>query len=183
MFSQWWQVTNPKGEVIKVQGKGEKLLAENLAESGYNFCRGRQIKTSHGNYTPDFDLGFFFVEVKATRSLLAATGVLPLLENGRKDCFRLTSDNSIKKMEWTHTNTKPIVIFLNENPNDSSYMESEDWAKIKTNIPIIYKVDKFMEFLIHNTEMYKNEKLGSRDFIKNLLEDTKFNINPGVVNG
>ena len=176
MFTKWFKVLNPNGKEISVQGKGEKLFAENLAKTGYNFERGRQIKTPHGNYTPDFDLGYFYVEVKGTRSLLAAMGILPLLENGRKDCFSKLSDNSLKKMEWANTNSKPIVIFLNENDNDNVYMESDDWCKIQSNIPIIYQINNFLEFLIHNTEIENLNKIGSKDFINNLLIDPEYNL-------
>lgn len=176
MFTKWFKVLNPKGKEISVQGNGEKLFAEYLAKHKCNFERGRQIKTPFGNYTPDFDLGYFYVEVKGTRSLLAAMGILPLLENGRKDCFTRISDNSLKKMEWVNLNSKPIVIFLNENTNDSSYMESDDWDKIVSNIPIIYQIDNFIEFLLLNTEDEYSNKIGSQNFINNLLLDKKYNL-------
>ena len=68
MFAKWYQVNG-----VKCQGKIEKGVAELLVEMQQPFSRGKAIKTPHGNYTPDFDCGDFFLEVKYFSILISTS--------------------------------------------------------------------------------------------------------------
>lgn len=107
MFAKWHTVNG-----IKCQGNIEKSVAENLFNNSIDFKRGSAIKTPFGNYTPDFDCGDYFIEVKSLHSWLQALGKTSLLENAKKEEFSKKSNNSQLKMEWVDANTKSIIVFV-----------------------------------------------------------------------
>lgn len=54
---------------IDVQGRYELIYLRRLILSGITPEKGKPIKTPYGFYTPDFDLGDRFVEVKSTYTI------------------------------------------------------------------------------------------------------------------
>ena len=118
MFAKWYQVNG-----VKCQGKIEKGVAELLVEMQHPFSRGKAIKTPHGNYTPDFDCGDFFLEVKSLHSWLQALGAVSLLENAKKQEFSKLTNNSQMKMEWTNTNVKPIYVYVEISENSNKFKQ------------------------------------------------------------
>lgn len=113
MFAKWHVVNG-----IKCQGNVEKSVAECFVSLDFPFLRGKAIKTPYGNYTPDFDCGDFFIEVKTLHSWLQSLGVVGLLENAKKEEFSKKSNNSQLKMQWTDENIKPLYVFV-QLKNDS----------------------------------------------------------------
>lgn len=128
MFAKWYEVNG-----IKCQGKVEKAVAEYLVQKNISFARGKAIVTPHGKYTPDFDLGDYYIEVKGVHSWLMACGVTSLFEKANKEEFIKKSDNSFKKMEWVNANIKPIKIYVQEENIDKKYLD--DYFKSIVNIP------------------------------------------------
>lgn len=107
MFPKWYEING-----IKCQGKLELAVAGILFEIGTDFKRGSAIETPFGKYTPDFDCGSFFVEVKGQNTWLKACGVVPLMDNARDPKLAEISDNSLKKMEWVDLNVKPVYVLI-----------------------------------------------------------------------
>lgn len=107
MFPKWYEVNG-----IKCQGKLELAVANILIDLAADFKRGSAIETPFGKYTPDFDCGSFFVEVKGQNTWLKACGVVPLMDNARDPKLAEISDNSLKKMEWVDLNVKPVYVLI-----------------------------------------------------------------------
>lgn len=107
MFPKWYEING-----VKCQGKLELAVATILFELDMTFTRGSAIETPFGKYTPDFDCGAFFVEVKGQNTWLKACGVVPLMDNARDPKLAEISDNSLKKMEWVDSNVKPVYVLI-----------------------------------------------------------------------
>jgi len=107
MFCQWFTVNG-----VKCQGKLEKAMAEMFVEKNIEFSRGKAIKTPYGNYTPDFDCGDFYVEVKGSNSWFRALGQAALIENAKKADMGKKDNTSQLKMEWTNNNVKPLYVWV-----------------------------------------------------------------------
>jgi hypothetical protein len=90
------------------------------------FSRGKAIKTQFGNYTPDFDCGKFFLEVKSLHSWLQALGAVSLLENAKKEEFSKLTNNSQMKMEWANTNVKPVYVYVELSENSNKFKGIEE---------------------------------------------------------
>ena len=121
MFAKWYEVNG-----VKCQGKVEKGVAELISEMQHPFSRGKAIKTPFGNYTPDFDCGDFFLEVKTLHSWLQALGAVSLLENAKKEEFSKLTNNSQMKMEWTNTNVKPVYVYVQISENSNKFKNVEE---------------------------------------------------------
>ena len=107
MFPKWYEIDG-----IKCQGKLELAVATILLELGVTFSRGTAITTPYGRYTPDFDCGSFFVEVKGQNTWLKACGIVPMMENARNPKLAEISDNSLLKMKWVDKNIKTVYILI-----------------------------------------------------------------------
>jgi len=107
MFAKWHTVNG-----IKCQGNVEKSVAELILSMDRPIMRGKAVKTPHGNYTPDFDCGDYFLEVKTFHSWLVALGVISFLENGRIEAFKKITNNSQLKMEWVNNNVKHVYVYI-----------------------------------------------------------------------
>lgn len=107
MFAQWYTVNG-----IKCQGKLEKIAAEMMVKNNIVFQRGKAIKTPHGNYTPDFDCGDFYIEVKGSNSWFRALGQTSMIKNAIKEEFAKKDNTSQLKMEWTNSNIKPVYVWV-----------------------------------------------------------------------
>lgn len=122
MLVKWYEIETFTG-IKKVQGLGEKFVAESLNNFNIKWDRPKAIKTPFGIYTPDFwceEIGIF-IEVKGMRTALKMVGLLSLLENGRAKWAGSVDENSLKKMKWVHENVAQIDIFINDNKNDKKY--------------------------------------------------------------
>ena len=100
MFVKWYEIETLKG-IVKVQGLGEKFVAESLNDFNIKWDRPKAIKTPFGNYTPDFwceELDIF-IEVKGMRTALKMVGLLSLLENGKKRVGKNHRRNIFRKNE------------------------------------------------------------------------------------
>jgi hypothetical protein len=107
MFPKWYEING-----IKCQGKLELAVATILHELGVTFKRGSAIVTPYGRYSPDFDCGSFFVEVKGQNTWLKACGIVPMMENARNPKLAEISDNSLKKMKWVDKNVKRLYTLI-----------------------------------------------------------------------
>jgi len=107
MFAKWYTVNG-----VKCQGKLEKAAAEMMVEKGITFTRGKAIKTPNGNYTPDFDCGDFYLEVKGSNSWFRALGQASMIKNAKKEEFAKQDNTSQLKMEWTNANVKPVYVWV-----------------------------------------------------------------------
>ena len=83
MFCKWYNVKSPEG-LVKVQGLGEKEIAEKLSEADISWVRPERIKTPFGYYTPDFKCSGIFLEVKGTRTLMMLLGKSSMLDSAKK---------------------------------------------------------------------------------------------------
>ena len=149
MLVKWYQIETTTG-VKKVQGLGEKFVAESLNRFGIKWDRPKAIKTPFGNYTPDFwceELGIF-IEVKGMRTALKMVGLLSLLENGRKEWAKNIDEISLEKMKWVHENVAQIDIFINDNINDEKYETfRKDLENKISGFRIIYSKKDFLLYL------------------------------------
>lgn len=107
MFPKWYEVGG-----IRCQGKLELAIATILLDLGVSFERGKAVETPYGKYSPDFDCGSFYVEVKGQNTWLKACGVVPLMDNARDPKLAEISDNSLKKMEWVDKNVKTVYVLI-----------------------------------------------------------------------
>lgn len=149
MLAKWHTVDTPAG-VKKVQGLGEKFVAEELVKHQIYWERPKSIKTPFGNYTPDFWLkeDDVFIEVKGMRTALKMVGILSLLENGRTKWAGSIDENSLKKMNWVRENIAPIHIYINDNVNDATYMRYlPDFEAKVLDFEVIYGRQNFISRL------------------------------------
>jgi hypothetical protein len=107
MFPKWYEIDG-----IKCQGKLELAVATILRGLDVTFKRGDAVTTPYGRYSPDFDCGPFFVEVKGQNTWLKACGIVPMMENARNPKLAEISDNSLMKMKWVDKNIKPVYILI-----------------------------------------------------------------------
>ena len=82
MLVKWYQIETTTG-VKKVQGLGEKFVAESLNRFGIKWDRPKAIKTPFGNYTPDFwcESAGVFIEVKGSTQTIEILFYYPICEN------------------------------------------------------------------------------------------------------
>ena len=149
MLCKWFTING-----VKVQGLGEKFVAETLNKHNIGWIRSNYIKLKSGKkYTPDFDLGEYYIEVKGMRTMLKALGLLSLLERGNKDWSKSINNESFQKMIEVNNNIKPIIIYINDNTNDHKY--NEYWKDIRVklnehNIHYVYGKTAFEQELAEN---------------------------------
>jgi hypothetical protein len=120
MFPKWYEING-----IRCQGKLELAVASILLGLHVPFERGKAIQTPHGKYSPDFDCGRFFIEVKGQNTWLKACGVVPLMDNARDPKLAEISDNSLKKMEWVDKNVKPVYVLIDTSIARKSLREKQ----------------------------------------------------------
>lgn len=161
MFVKWYEIETITG-VKKVQGLGEKFVAESLNNFGIKWDRPKAIKTPFGKYTPDFwcESSGVFIEVKGMRTALKMVGILSLLENGRSNWAGSIDENSLKKMNWVRENVAPIHIYINDNPNDAKYKKYlKDFETKVLNFEVIYSKESFLQMLRLNLYLYKRKEI------------------------
>jgi hypothetical protein len=108
MFAKWHDVNG-----VKCQGFIEKRVAVMLQRDKTKcFYRGKAQKTPNGNYTPDFDLGWCFLEIKSMHSWLQALGVVSIIENARNEKLAEITNKSQLKMEYVNEKVKPVYVFI-----------------------------------------------------------------------
>ena len=149
MLAKWHNVDTPTG-VKKVQGLGEKFVAEELVKHQIYWERPKSIKTPFGNYTPDFwcERAGVYIEVKGMRTALKMVGLLSLLENGKKDWAKNIDEISLEKMKWVHENVAQINIFINDNKNDEKYETfRKDLENKISGFRLIYSKKDFLLYL------------------------------------
>lgn len=160
MIVKWYPIETTTG-VKKVQGLGEKFVAESLNRFGIKWDRPKAIKTPFGNYTPDFwcETAGVFIEVKGMRTALKMTGMLSLLENGRAQWAGEINDISFKKMNWVRENVSPIDIYINDNVNDDKYKPylSDFEEKVKA-FEVVYGKEHFMTWLRIDKYFHKRKE-------------------------
>ena len=118
MFAKWTEVNG-----VKCQGKTEARICQVLFDLGLDPKRGVKVDTPFGNYTPDFDCGEFYVEVKAPNSWLQACGYVPLMENARDPKLAMVSDTSLKKMEYTTIHHKRVMVVVDTTSCKKKYRD------------------------------------------------------------
>jgi hypothetical protein len=118
MFAKWTEVNG-----IKCQGKTEARICKILLDLGLDVKRGTAVATSNGNYTPDFDCGEFYVEVKAMNSWLHAHGIVPLIENARNEKMAQKSNTQHLKMIEVNDFVKPVIVVVDLTHKKKAYMD------------------------------------------------------------
>lgn len=165
MFVKWYEIETFTG-VKKVQGLGEKFVAESLNRFGIKWDRPKSIKTPFGNYTPDFwcESAGVFIEVKGMRTALKMVGLVSLLENGRTKWAGTLDENSLKKMNWVRENVAPIDIYINDNPNDTKYKKYlKEFEDKVFDFEVIYGREGFLQML--RLDWYLHERKEKEDVI------------------
>lgn len=160
MLVKWYPIETLSG-VKKVQGLGEKFVAESLNRFGIKWDRPKAIKTPFGNYTPDFwcETAGVFIEVKGMRTALKMVGLVSLLENGRTKWAGTLDENSYKKMNWVRENIAPIDIYINNNPNDAKYKSYlPDFETKVFDFEVIYGRAGFLQMLRLDWYFHKREE-------------------------
>ena len=151
MICKWFTVNG-----IKVQGLGEKFVADELTKNKIEWIRSTFVKLPNGKrYTPDIDVGHFYIEIKGMRTCLKALGILSLLENGSKEWSGNINKSDLDKIVYVHKNVKPILLYINDNDNDHKYQEY--WVNIKKefsshDINVIYGKSEFQR-IFSNSEL------------------------------
>lgn len=118
MFPKWYEIDG-----IKCQGKLELAVATLLIEMRIPVQRGKAVQTPHGSYTPDFDCGDFYIEVKGINTWLKAGGVVSFIDNAIDHKLAEISDNSLCKMEWTNDNIKPVIVLVDTSMMRKAYRD------------------------------------------------------------
>ena len=160
MFVKWYEIETFTG-VKKVQGLGEKFVAESLNRFGIKWDRPKSIKTPFGNYTPDFWCASagVIIEVKGMRTALKMVGLVSLLENGRTNWAGSIDENSYKKMNWVRENVAPIDIFINDNPNDGKYLSyRKDLEEKVKEFEVVYGKEHFLSWLRIDKYFHKRKE-------------------------
>lgn len=160
IFVKWYSIETSTG-IIKVQGLGEKFVAESLNRFGIKWDRPKAIVTPFGKYTPDFwcETAGVFIEVKGMRTALKMVGLASLLENGRTKWAGTLDENSYKKMKWTHENVAPIDIYINDNPNDAKYKSYlPDFEEKVSSFEVIYGKEHFITRLRIDKYFHKRKE-------------------------
>ena len=120
MFFPKWTTVNG----LKCQGKTEARIANLLFEIGCQPTRGAAQSTPFGRYSPDFDCGSFFIEVKALNSWLQAHGIIPLMEGARDTKLASKSDTQHLKMLHVNSHVKPVIVVVDMTFSKKSYQEN-----------------------------------------------------------
>ena len=160
MIVKWYPIETYTG-IKKVQGLGEKFVAEALNRFGIKWDRPKAIKTPFGNYTPDFwcETAGVFIEVKGMRTALKMIGLVSLLENGRTEWAGTLDENSYKKMNWVRENVAPIDIYINDNVNDAKYKSYlPDFKNKVKDFEVIYGKETFMTWLRIDKYFHKRKE-------------------------
>lgn len=106
MFAKWTEVDG-----IKCQGKTEARICRALIDLGFRVERGSYLNTPEGRYTPDFDIGSIYIEVKGLNSWYQACGLCPMMENARDPKLAEITNKSLKKMLYVN-NIKPVYVIV-----------------------------------------------------------------------
>lgn len=160
MFVKWHEIETSTG-VKKVQGLGEKFVAESLNRFGIKWDRPKAIETPFGRYSPDFwcESSGVFIEVKGMRTALKMVGLASLLENGRTKWAGTLDENSLKKMVWVNENVAPIDIYINDNNNDGKYKPYyNDFKEKASTFEVCYGKETFMSWLRLDKYLHKRKK-------------------------
>ena len=160
MFVKWYEIETING-IKKVQGLGEKFVAESLNRFGIKWDRPKAIKTPFGKYTPDFwcETSGVFIEVKGMRTALKMVGILSLLENGRSNWAGSIDEKSLNKMKWVHENIAPIDIYINDNLNDATYIPYKSNFEDKvSNFRVVYSKEAFLAALRMDWYFHKRKE-------------------------
>lgn len=160
MIAKWYEVETFSG-VKKVQGLGEKFVAESLNRFGIKWDRPKAIKTPFGNYTPDFwcESAGVFIEVKGWRTALMMIGLKGFLNNGKANWAKKVDETSFNKMKWVHENIAPIDIYLNDSANDAKYLEYRNTLEDKIkDFRFVYTRDAFLATLRMDWYLHKRVK-------------------------
>jgi hypothetical protein len=118
MWAKWTEVNG-----VACQGKTEARMAQVLFDIGYTPKRGIAVDTPLGKYTPDFDCGDFYVEVKAINSWLHAHGIVPLIENARDPKLANKTDAQHRKMLYVNENVKPVLVLVDMTSSKKAYRD------------------------------------------------------------
>jgi transposase len=96
-------------KIGKVLGSYEVAYLQKLINEGINLPKPnrKKIKTPYGNYTPDFDFGDKFIEIKSDFTLRVCKGEMPHVDG-------TYSDKQWKKIQWANENKKPVEIIVLE---------------------------------------------------------------------
>lgn len=159
MLARWHEIETFTG-VKKVQGLGEKFVAESLNRFGIKWDRPKAIETPFGKYTPDFwcESSGVFIEVKGMRTALKMVGILSLLENGKTKWAGSIDENSLKKMNWVNENVAPIDIYINDNVNDEKYKSYyKDFKEKVSDFKICYGKEQFLSWLKMDMYLHKRK--------------------------
>lgn len=117
MWAQWTTVND-----LACQGKTEARMAQILFDLNLKPVRGTGYQTPDGKYTPDFDCGDFFIEVKAINSWLHAHGMVPLIENARNPDLANKTDKQHRKMVYVNETIKPVIVLVDLTSSKKSYL-------------------------------------------------------------
>lgn len=167
MLVKWYPIETSSG-VKKVQGLGEKFVAESLNRFGIKWDRPKKIVTPFGNYTPDFwcETAGVFIEVKGMRTALKMVGLASLLENGRTKWAGTLDENSLKKMKWVHENVAKIDIYINDNPNDAKYKSYlPDFEEKVSSFEVVYGREHFLTMLRIDKYFHKRKEKDANEDI------------------
>lgn len=149
MFPKWYEING-----IKCQGKLELAVATLLFERNITFSRGIAVETPFGRYTPDFDCGDFYIEVKGMNTWLKACGVAPYMENARNEKLAEVSDNSLKKMEWVDINVKRVYILIDTSIARKSIRDvATPPHNLKTTFGSIPQFDYFLQDVLNEANI------------------------------
>ena len=143
MFAKWTEVNG-----IKCQGKTEARVCQALIDLGFDVNRGKYVETPEGRYTPDFDIGPIFIEVKGINSWYQACGLVPMMENARDPKLAKISDKSLKKMLYVN-NIKPVYVIVDLTSSKKSLLLMD---KPNTDLNVFYGYpNELKEFLYEFT--------------------------------
>lgn len=132
MYGKWVEVGG-----VKCQGLTE-ARACNVLQSITSVKRGKSISTPFGKYTPDFDCGSFFVEVKGPHTWMVALGLVSILENARNPSLAKKTDTSLKKMRWVNENVMPVLVFVDQTharKGQNDYIEPDHGLDVFKGLP------------------------------------------------
>jgi hypothetical protein len=142
MFAKWTEVNG-----IKCQGKTEARMCQLLIDEGLPVNRGKAVKTTLGNYTPDFDCGEFYVEVKAINSWLQSHGMAPFMENARSEKMSRLSDTQHRKMLEVNK-IKPVIVLVDMTHSKKAYREM---PLPETDLKVIIGMPDIIKEQLHDT--------------------------------
>lgn len=143
MFAKWTEFNG-----IKCQGKTEARTCQALFDLGFNVKRGKFVETPHGRYTPDFDIGSLYIEVKGINSWYQACGLVPMMENARDPKLAKITDTSLKKMLYVNK-IKPVYVFVDLTSSKKALLSMD---RPNTELNVLYGYpNELKEFLYEFT--------------------------------